>query len=142
MVDPHGDLEVTEWLVIPADDLEWRFTVSGGPGGQHANTSNTKAEVSLDLVECRGLPAAVRQRLREKHGDVIAVSSMRQRSQYQNRRDALEKLAALIRAGTERPRRRIATRPTQGSKRRRLASKSARAKVKRNRRRPDRHSDD
>jgi ribosome-associated protein len=136
LVDPFGDLVVTPRLVIPAEDLTWKFTGSGGPGGQHANTSNTRAEVSVDIDSCRGLPPVVRSRLRERHGPMLRVSSSRQRSQYQNRRDALSKLADLIRVGLDPPRRRVATRPTKGSKRRRLESKSARSSLKRQRRRP------
>ncbi len=136
MVDPFGDLEVSRRITIPAEDLTWRFSGSGGPGGQHANTSNTRAELSVDITTCRGLPPDVRARLRERHGDLIAVASSRQRSQFQNRRDAMVRLAALIAAATSAPRRRVATRPTKGSTRRRLEQKSARASVKKNRRRP------
>jgi ribosome-associated protein len=139
-VDPFGDLVVTTRVVIPAEDLTWRFTGSGGPGGQHANTSNTRAEVSIDLDTCRGLPTVVRSRLKERHGAALAVASSRQRSQYQNRRDALSKLADLIRVGLDPPRRRVATRPTKGSQRRRLDAKSARSRTKATRRRPS--SDD
>ena len=133
-----GSLRVTRSLVIPADELEWRFTTSGGPGGQHANKASTRAEVTFDVARSRSLGPRQRARLLEVFGPTVRASSSTERSQARNRQIALERLArrladALSMAPPRRP-----TRPSAGARQRRLEDKRRRASVKRQRqRRPD-----
>ncbi|ROQ38701.1 ribosome-associated protein [Frondihabitans sp. PhB188] len=136
------DLEVTPELTIPAGELRWQFSRSSGPGGQHVNTSDTRAQVSWSPAASAVLTDDQRALLfarlagRLVGGEVRAVSS-EQRSQLQNRESALAKLAAVIAAGLApeaAPRR--PTRRTRGSDRRRLDAKSERSATKRNRQRP------
>lgn len=117
------DLVVPPGVVIPAGELTWRFSASGGPGGQHVNTSNTRAEVRFDIAGSPSLSPAVRQRLLDRLGGSVAVAASDRRSQARNRELALQRLASRL-AGAlrvETPRR--ATRPTLGAKRRRLDAK-------------------
>ena len=123
-------------IEIPPGELEWRFSASGGPGGQHANTANTRVELVVDLATCSSLPDWARARLRTKLGDEVRVVSSEQRSQWQNRRVALERMEARLGAAMAVPRRRVATKPTYGSKQRRLESKSRASEIKATRRKP------
>ena len=129
-------------LVIPAADLTERFARSSGPGGQGVNTTDSKVQLSLDLAATDALPDALRDRalhnLCERlDGTVLTVSVSTERSQLRNRREARERMAAILRkalAPPPPPRRK--TRPTRGSVRRRLAAKRHRSELKANRRRP------
>ncbi len=121
---------------IRGHDLVERFTTSGGPGGQHANRSQTRVELSVDLRTCAGLRDADRARLRARFGDRVVVVAGEERSQTRNRQLARRRLAALLRnaLAVRRPRR--ATRPTAASQTRRLEAKRRRSQQKRDRRRP------
>jgi len=136
------DLQVTSSLVIPASELTWRFSRSGGPGGQSVNTSDTRVELSWDLERSIALGPALRARARERLGarlvdGVLTVSASEHRSQLQNRRAALARLAALVAGGVATPpRARRPTRPTRGAVERRLQAKRRRSDAKRNRRLP------
>lgn len=136
------DLEVTRALRIPAAELQWRFSRSPGPGGQHVNTSDSRVELSWDVEASRVLTDAQRARLQDRLDGrliegVVTVAASEQRSQLRNREDALEKLAALIVAALapDAPKRR-ATKPTRGSARRHSAAKARRSETKKLRRRP------
>ena len=129
-------LVISRNLVIPAAELTWRFSASGGPGGQHANTSNTKAELSWSIADSTVLVEGVRARLTEKLGEVLSVVASDERSQLRNRtlaeRRFREKiLEALVVDTVRRP-----TKRSKGSQLRRLDEKSARSTIKANRRRP------
>ena len=136
------DLEVTRKLTIPAAELGWRFSRSSGPGGQHVNTSDSRAELSWDVAASKVLTEEQRARLLERlSGRLVAgtltVSSSEQRSQLRNRETALEKLRGVL-AGAlapDGPKRR-ATKPTRGSQKRRLQAKGQRSETKKNRQRP------
>ncbi|MEO0493464.1 MAG: alternative ribosome rescue aminoacyl-tRNA hydrolase ArfB [Actinomycetota bacterium] len=121
---------------VPESEIEFRFVASGGPGGQHANRSNTKVDAVFRLDESPTMPAALRERVRAKLGDVVRVTVDDERSQTRNREIALERMRGRIRnAGVvEKPRR--ATKPTRGSQRRRVEAKRRRGDVKKGRRRP------
>ncbi|MBX7070934.1 MAG: aminoacyl-tRNA hydrolase [Microthrixaceae bacterium] len=140
MVEPGEDLRLGR-IVIPASELEWRFSSSGGPGGQHANTSNTRAEVAFDIAGSPSLSPTIRERLVAKLGQEVAVTSSEHRSQYQNRRAALQRLEAVLRSALVVPRKRVATRPTLGSQERRLDDKRQQSDRKAARRRPVRGDD-
>jgi ribosome-associated protein len=128
------DLRVTRSLVIPASELEWRFTGSGGPGGQHANTSNTRAEVRFDVAGSPSLGPRQRERLLEKLGPTVRVAASDERSQARNRALALERLRSKLAGALHRDAPRHATKATKASKTRRLESKAKRGEVKRLRR--------
>ncbi|MEA2685356.1 MAG: ribosome-associated protein [Actinomycetota bacterium] len=127
---------VSRTCQIPDDELEWRFSASGGPGGQHANTSNTRAEVRFDIENSPSLGPRQRARLLEKLGPVVRVVADDERSQLRNRQLALERLAARLRDALKVERPRVPTRPSQGAKSRRLESKRRTSETKRLRGRP------
>jgi ribosome-associated protein len=132
----EGRLRVTRSLSIPLDELEWRFSGSGGPGGQHANTANTRAEVRFDVASSPSLGPRQRSRLLERLGPVVRVAASDERSQARNRQLALERLAARMAAALRTERRRVPTTPSSTSKRRRLERKRRRGELKRLRRLP------
>lgn len=134
-VEPGADLVVGR-IVVPAAELEWRYAASGGPGGQHANTSNTRVELRFDIAASPSLPPAVRDRLIERLGPVVSVVAADERSQWQNRRRALLRLQARLAEALVVRRRRVATKPTAGSRRRRLDAKRRDAQRKEARRPP------
>jgi ribosome-associated protein len=128
-----GDLRVTRNCSIPDDELSWRFTGSGGPGGQHANTSNTKAEVRFDIAGSPTLGPRQKERLLAKLGPVVRVVASDRRSQSQNRDLALERLRAKLADALRVEAPRHDTRPTRASKVRRVETKRKRSEVKRSR---------
>ena len=127
-------LRVSASCQIPLDELTWRFTGSGGPGGQHANTSNTRAEVVFGVAESPSLGPRQRARLLERLGPVVRVAASDTRSQGRNRDLALERLRSKLADAlkVEKPRR--ATRPSKGAKERRLSDKKRQSERKRQRR--------
>jgi ribosome-associated protein len=130
-------LVVSRSCRIPLDELEWRFSSSGGPGGQHANTSNTRAEVRFDVANSASLGPRQRARLLEKLGPVVRVVADDERSQLRNRQLALERLADRLREALKVERPRVATRPSLGAKNRRLESKRRTSERKRLRGKPE-----
>jgi ribosome-associated protein len=136
MADESGRLRVSSTLVIPLAELTWRFSRSGGPGGQHANTSDTRVEVRFDVAASPSLGPRQRARLLERLGDEVRVVASDERSQARNRDLALERLAARLAEAlrVEAPRR--PTRPSKASVRRRLDDKRRQSERKAERRRP------
>lgn len=132
------DLRVSTRLTIPGTDIVERFSTSGGPGGQHANKVETRVELRVDLVSCAGPGVGQRERLIEAFGDEIRVVVDDTRSQARNREIARERLAARLSTALVPTRARRATRPTKGSKQRRLDAKRQRSATKEGRRRPGR----
>jgi ribosome-associated protein len=136
------DLEVSPTLTIPASELGWRFSRSPGPGGQHVNTSDSRAAVSWSIADSGVLSDEQRTILLSRLGHrlvagAITVAASEQRSQLRNREIALDKLALLVKkalAPDAPPRR--PTKPTRGSNRRRLAAKGERSQTKQQRQRP------
>jgi len=126
-------LRVSPTCVVPLEELEWRFSASGGPGGQHVNTSNTRAEVRFDVAGSPSLGPRQRARLLERLGPEVRVVASDERSQLRNRELALERLRSRLAEAlrVETPRR--ATKPTKGSKERRLEEKRHRSETKRRR---------
>jgi ribosome-associated protein len=123
---------------IPLDELEWRFSASGGPGGQHANTSNTRAEVRFDIANSPSLGPRQRARLLHKLGPVVRVVASDERSQARNRELALQRLAARLADALRVEPRRVPTKPPPGARAARRQAKQHRSEVKRFRARPDR----
>src|SRR5438270_11638522 len=98
-VTPMAELRVTRTCRIPLDELEWRFSASGGPGGQHANTSNTRAEVRFDVAGSPSLGPRQRARLLARGGPTGRVVASDERSQGRNRQLAVGPLAGRRAAG-------------------------------------------
>jgi ribosome-associated protein len=132
-------LIVSEQIGIPDEELEWKFVRSSGPGGQNVNKVSSAVQLRFLLPRNTSLPGAVRGRLRRLAGQKlvddgsILIAARRERSQEQNRRAALERLAELIRAALIEPKVRKKTRPTRASMERRIESKKRRAGTKRSR---------
>jgi len=126
-------LVVTADLAIPLEELQWRFARSSGPGGQHANTASTRAEVRFDVAASPSLDERQRARLLDRLGPEARSAAEDSRSQVRNRQLALERLRARLAAAlrVEAPRR--ATRPSAASRRRRLDAKRRQAERKRGR---------
>lgn len=127
---------MTRTCSIPLDELEWRFTASGGPGGQHANTANTRVEVRFDVAASPSLGPRQRARLLERLGPVVRVVASDERSQSRNRQLALERLRARVADGLRAERERRATEPPPGAETARLTAKRRRSQTKRLRERP------
>lgn len=122
---------------IPDAELEWRFTGAGGPGGQHANTANTAAELRFHVDASPQLSDRLKQRIRRRLGHRITaaghlvVRSSEHRSQHRNRTEALARLAELLDEGIAPPAKpRRPTRPSRAAKRRRLEGKKRRGALK------------
>ena len=134
--------EITPTLAIPDDEFTWSFARSGGPGGQNVNKVASKAVLRWDVAANTTIPADVKNRLalQQKRyftldGGLIITSQLT-RDQDRNRQDCLDKLRAIILQALIVPKARKKTRPSRGSKRRRVEEKRRRGTVKENRRRP------
>lgn len=136
------DLEVVPGLTIPAAELEWRFSRSSGPGGQHVNTSDSRVQLTWNVAESTVLNETQRQQLVTRLGrrltaGRITITVSEQRSQLRNRETALQNLGDVVRAAlAPPPPMRRATKPTRGSARRHLAGKKRRSETKQQRQRP------
>ena len=132
-------LVITPDVSIPDEEFEWKFIRSSGPGGQNVNKVASAVQLRFLLPLNTSLPVAARNRLRRMAGQKliddgsILISARSERSQEQNRRDALERLAELIRAALIEPKVRKKTRPTRASKERRMESKKRRGTTKQGR---------
>jgi ribosome-associated protein len=132
--DDAGRVRVTPSLAIPVSELQFRFTPSGGPGGQHANKVSTRVELRFDVAGSPTLGPRQRARLIERLGPEVRIAVDDERSQVRNRQLAVERFRARV-AGAlhvEKPRR--PTRPSRGAKERRLEEKRQLSERKRNRR--------
>jgi len=137
MTDDAAILRVTPTCVVRMDELDWRFSASGGPGGQHVNTANTRAEVRFDIAGSPSLGPRQRARLLERLGPEVRVVASDERSQLRNRELALERLRARLAEAlrVEKPRR--PTKPSKAAKEKRLDAKRHRSETKRRRGRGD-----
>ncbi|MDQ3940796.1 MAG: aminoacyl-tRNA hydrolase [Actinomycetota bacterium] len=134
------DLRVNRSLTIPGDEIQITYSTSGGPGGQHANKTATRAVASWNVATSRALGERQRQRIRSHlrsridSSGTLRLASDRTRSQLQNRRDVLDRLTALVAESLRPIKRRVATVPTNAARERRLREKKRRADLKRSRR--------
>jgi ribosome-associated protein len=137
------DLRVDAGLVIPADELQFRASRSGGPGGQHVNTTASRVELRWDVRGSAALSASQRERLlaglgpRLTDDGVLVLHASEHRSQHRNREAARTRLRTLVADALVMPTERRATRPTRAARRRRLDAKRARSATKELRRRPE-----
>lgn len=128
-------------IEIDENDIAYEFVRSSGPGGQHVNKVATAVQLRFDAKQAGTIPSAVYTRLKALAGKrmtedgVIIIQAQRFRSQERNRQDALERLVALIRKATQKPKHRKPTKPTRASKERTLAAKKHRSRLKQTRQR-------
>ncbi|NYI07619.1 alternative ribosome rescue aminoacyl-tRNA hydrolase ArfB [Allostreptomyces psammosilenae] len=132
-----GGVRVRGTVVVPESELQWRFSRSSGPGGQHVNTTDSQVELRFDLAASTALPPAMKERAQRRLADrlvggaVLVVRASSHRSQWRNRQDALARLADLLNEATAPPpRARRSTRPSKASVERRLAAKKLRGRTK------------
>ena len=134
----HGDLlRVSGSLAIRRSELTWRFSRSGGPGGQHANTADTRAEVCFDIAASPSLGPRQRARLLDRFGPQLCVAASDERSQARNRDLALERLVERLADALRVTPTRRATRPSNAAVARRLEGKRRQSARKAARRRPE-----
>ncbi|MCB1017073.1 MAG: aminoacyl-tRNA hydrolase [Acidimicrobiales bacterium] len=130
-------LRVAPDCEIALAEVEWSFAPSGGPGGQHANKAHTRAVARLDLEASASLTDEQRRRLVGRLGPVVTVAADDSRSQHRNRGLALDRLRDLLAGALRVEATRRPSRPTAGSRRRRLAAKRRRSELKQARRPPE-----
>lgn len=137
-----GEVVVNARVRIPSSELRERFSHASGPGGQGVNTADSRVELMFDVAGSPSLPEDLRERARARLATRLVAGELtiavaERRSQLANRRIARERLAQILReAIAPPPRARRATKPTRGSKERRLAGKKRRSEIKRGRSRP------
>lgn len=135
-------IAITRSLSIPLEELEFRFSRSGGPGGQHANRSETRVELLYDVARSPSLTEVQRELLSERldrlidQDGVLHLVSSESRSQHQNRQAVIARFVALLQEALRPRKKRRATRPSRGSRERRLEEKRRHSVKKRGRRPP------
>jgi ribosome-associated protein len=130
-------IRVTKSVVVPVSEIELRTSRSSGPGGQHAQKSETRVEAVFDVEASASLSDAQKRRVIAKAGPVLRAVAQDERSQLRNRELATARLVDALRAALFVQRRRVPTKPSTASKQRRLAEKKRRSEVKRLRRSAD-----
>jgi ribosome-associated protein len=133
-VTPYG-IEVGEWS-IPDAELEERFDTSGGPGGQHANKSETAVTIRFD-ISASSFPEEVQRRLIRRLGPVVEVTASDSRSQWRNRAIGRERLKQRLEQALVAQKPRKETKPSKAAKERRLVEKKAQSEKKTSRKRPE-----
>jgi ribosome-associated protein len=132
-------LPIREGVEIPAYDLAYTFSRSGGPGGQHVNTTDTRVRLRFSLRQCSALPQGVKARLRAAHpgwmtnDGALVLTADSYRSRHRNIEEVRERLVKAIHSAWSPPKRRKKTRPSRGSVKRRLDGKKRRGEVKKGR---------
>lgn len=128
-----GDLTISNSVTVPANELVWRTTASGGPGGQHANRANTRVELVFEIETSPSLSDGVRRRLADRFGPRLRVVVDETRSQHRNRELAAERMREQLAEALRPVRKRRPTKPTRGSKERRITAKKQRSQTKQGR---------
>jgi ribosome-associated protein len=128
-------IRVTRSVVVPRSEIELRTSRSSGPGGQHAQKSETRVEAVFDVEASTALSAAQKRRVVAKAGPILRAIAQDERSQLRNKELAIERVMESLREALRVPRRRVATKPSAASQERRLEQKKRRGQVKRLRRR-------
>jgi ribosome-associated protein len=130
-------IRVTRSVALPLAEIVLRTSRSSGPGGQHAQKSETRVEAVFDVTASTALSDAQKRRVVAKAGPVLRAIAQDERSQLRNRELAIERLTAQLREALRVERRRVPTQPTEGARKQRLATKRRRGETKRLRRPPD-----
>ena len=130
-------IRVTRSVVLPLAEIQLRTSRSSGPGGQHAQKSETRVEAVFEVEASTALSDAQKRRVVAKAGPVLRAVAQDERSQLRNRGLAIERLVASLREALKVPRRRVATKPSAASKQRRLEAKKRRSQTKALRRPPN-----
>jgi ribosome-associated protein len=130
-------IRVTRSVSIPRSEIDLRFSRSSGPGGQHAQKTETRVEALFDVEASEGLSETQKKRVIAKAGPTLRAVAQDERSQARNRELAIERLVEALRAALRVERRRVATKPSAQARERRLAAKRRRAETKRLRKPPD-----
>jgi ribosome-associated protein len=130
-------IRVTRSVRVPLSEIELRTSRSSGPGGQHAQKTETRVEAVFDVEASGALTESQKRRVLAKAGPVLRAVAQDERSQARNRELAVERLAETLRQALRVPRRRVPTAPTAASRERRLQAKRRQAERKRQRRPPD-----
>jgi ribosome-associated protein len=129
-------IRVTRSVTLPVDEIELRFSRSSGPGGQHAQRSETRVEALFDVESSAALTPTQKRRVVARAGPVLRAIAQDERSQWRNRELAVERLVETLREALRVQRPRRPTKPTPASRERRLETKRRRAQTKRLRRPP------
>ena len=129
-------IRVTRSVVVPRSEIELRTSRSSGPGGQHAQKSETRVEALFDVEASTALSEAQKQRVIAKAGPVLRAIAQDERSQLRNKELATDRLIESLREALRVPRRRVPTKPSAASRERRLEQKKRRSQVKRLRHSP------
>jgi len=129
-------IRVTRSVVLPLAEIELRFSRSSGPGGQHANTAETRVEALFDVASSSALTEVQKRRVLAKAGPVLRAVAQDERSQWRNRELAVERVAEQLRLALRVERKRVPTKPSRAAKERRLESKKRRGATKKLRRPP------
>jgi ribosome-associated protein len=135
-VEPRQSIRVTRSVSIPVSEIELRFSRSSGPGGQHAQKSETRVEALFDVEASAVLTERQKQRVLRKAGPVLRAIAQDERSQARNRELAVERVADALREALHVERRRVPTRPSRAAVERRLQQKKRRSQAKRLRQPP------
>ena len=130
-------IQVTRTVAIPVSEIELRFSRSSGPGGQHAQKTETRVEATFDVEASTGLTAAQKARVLQRAGSVLRAVAQDERSQARNRELAVERLVSSLREALRVERRRRPTKPTAASRERRIKQKRRRGETKQLRRPPE-----
>jgi ribosome-associated protein len=130
-------IQVTRTVAIPVSEVELRFSRSSGPGGQHAQKTETRVEAIFDVEASTALTPVQKARVRRRAGTVLRAVAQDERSQARNRELAVERLVAALRDALKVKRRRRPTKPTSASRERRLEQKRRRSETKQLRRPPE-----
>jgi ribosome-associated protein len=132
---PTESIRVTRSVTLPLEEIQLRFSRSSGPGGQHAQRSETRVEAVLDIEASNALTDGQKRRVMAKiGGSTLRAVAQDERSQHRNRELAVERLVEALREALKVPRRRRPTKPSAASRERRLEAKRRRSEVKRLRR--------
>ena len=130
-------IQVTRSVSIPRSEIELRFSRSSGPGGQHAQKSDTRVEATFDVAASQGLSETQKRRVLAKAGPVLRAVAQDERSQARNRELAVERIANALREALHVDRKRVPTKPGKAAVERRLEQKRRRSQTKRLRQPPD-----